>query len=215
MCKRYRLGFPCGSICRSWGYCDKSTYRNKVAFRVPSHHRSPPPYPCSPGDEPCPSLSSRRRREEEYRAFVASSRQASCPTKRGRTPLPTSRPRIRVRKEHILLRERVPCSRRKKVRIENPHVLKCPNPDCDYERVGRVWACCMCGGGPNRHSTCDSEIDQDISILEECGHSVCENCQPYEFPPVPVFSPAVGDWVVTPTGSDGGTAPEIEAADND
>ncbi|KAK0720311.1 hypothetical protein B0H67DRAFT_608980 [Lasiosphaeris hirsuta] len=203
MCKRYRLDFPCGAVCRSWGFCNEATYRNKVAFRVPPNRRSPPPYQYSSRDKPCPSLFSRRQKEE-----------SSDPAKRGRTSLPTSRPRrARARREHILLSERAPCNRKKDVHIESPSFLRCLNPDCDFERVGRVWACCMCGTGPNRYPICASETDEDVSDIGECNHSVCENCQPYEFPPVPVFNPAVGDWVVTPTKSATQEDPQdIEAA---
>ncbi|OIW29438.1 hypothetical protein CONLIGDRAFT_701524 [Coniochaeta ligniaria NRRL 30616] len=82
--------------------------------------------------------------------------------------------------------QRLPCTRRPNQRNDYSHFRSiCNDPDiCDYERVGRQWACCVCGKGPNRTVTCYRTLEawplgQEGVRREVCGHELCDQCEAY------------------------------------
>lgn len=91
------------------------------------------------------------------------------------------------------------------VEVEDARV-RCNEPGCNYERVGRIWLCCKCRVGPNRTIYCkqtisfsgDANTDAELSWCRaeetmvagteprrqrsgtgDCRHILCGRCTHY------------------------------------
>ncbi|KAK4467161.1 hypothetical protein QBC42DRAFT_310506 [Cladorrhinum samala] len=191
MCSIIHQQYACRHRRRSYVFCKDAPIRADRIASGPGTRRKPLPL------------------QGRFRRFRPHSRSPSPPSPRSQPPPPDSQtpdPPSSPRPQSIrMFHRRALC--KSTCEMRHPTSAPCFIPECDFERVERCWRCCQCGQGPNRQGRCMKAVvrrvqkdsgDDSSDKKEKCKHEVCNRCEKYVFPPIPIYNVEVRDWVKPP-----------------